>query len=203
MKIITIGDSHTAGYPGFDPLSKGDPHSTYQFWLQRALEKKFRRKIEILNFGLPGDTSEGILRRTGDILDNFDLTQVELFIVNGGGNSWYLNPINYSQTLSNLLNACTLIRNRNKEINVILTSISPFGSEKIMHQLKDISYELKDLIKNVDDNGIYYFDWFTLLYDEKSKMLIREYDSGDSEHLNINGYRLIGEAISDFIILNL
>jgi lysophospholipase L1-like esterase len=198
MKIITIGDSHTAGYPGFDPLSKGNAHSTYQFWLQHALEEKYSEKVEILNFGLPGDTSNGILKRTQDILEGHDLSEVKLFIISGGGNDWGINPIDYTQTLTNLLETCKIIRKRN--ISVIVTSISPFGNQKIMQQLQTIANELKRLIAEKNDKEIFYFDWFNSIFDHKSIGLNPDFNSGDSEHLNIDGYRFIADAI--FLLIN-
>ena len=38
-KILCIGDSHTAGFPGFDPMMGGNPESSYQFWLKKGLLK--------------------------------------------------------------------------------------------------------------------------------------------------------------------
>ena len=201
MKIITIGDSHTAGYPDYDPQTKGDIRSSYQYWLQTMLETKYSRKYEILNFGLLGDTSEGILERIKKILHNIDVDEVELFMINGGGNDWGINPIDYSNTLTNLLSAYKLIKNNN--LQVILSSISPFGNEEIVQQLKDISNELKTLITQVSDNRIFFFDWFSLLYDNNTKKIRQEFNSGDYEHLNIDGYRYVGETIANYIVQNL
>jgi lysophospholipase L1-like esterase len=197
MKIITVGDSHTAGYPGFDPLSRENIHSTYQFWLQQALEDKKSQKVEILNFGLPGDTSNGILKRTLDILENYDLSEVKLFIINGGGNDYGIVPIDYTPTLTNLLETCKMIRKRN--IPVILTSMSPFGNQKIMQQLQTIANELKRLIADENDEEFFYFDWFNTIFDRKSNGLNPDFNSGDNEHLNIDGYRFIANAIFKFI----
>jgi lysophospholipase L1-like esterase len=201
MRIVTIGDSHTTGYPGFDLQARGNIRSSYQYWLKLTLEKKYSKNIEILNLGLPGDTSEGILERTRKVLDNNDASEFDLFIINGGGNDWINNPIDYSFTLTNLIDTCNLVRRRG--IPIILTSISPFGNEKIMQQLQTISNELNTLIANEKDDGIIYFDWFNHLYDSNSNCLISKFNSGDNEHLNIDGYQFIGEALSKYVVENI
>ena len=38
LRILCIGDSHTAGFPDYDPLMGGDPESSYQFWLEKGLK---------------------------------------------------------------------------------------------------------------------------------------------------------------------
>ena len=37
ITILCIGDSHTAGFPDYDPFMGGDPESSYQFWLTSEL----------------------------------------------------------------------------------------------------------------------------------------------------------------------
>jgi lysophospholipase L1-like esterase len=64
VKIFTIGDSLTAGYPDYDPVTKGNKESSFQYWLEKTLnEYKSDVKTEIYNYGLPGDSSHGFFSR--------------------------------------------------------------------------------------------------------------------------------------------
>ncbi|OLS24211.1 MAG: hypothetical protein HeimC3_21100 [Candidatus Heimdallarchaeota archaeon LC_3] len=196
IRIITIGDSLTAGYPGFDPRSQGDIESTYQYWAKKEFKKSSKfSDVEILNHGLLGDSSQGIYSRSLNILKTIDLENVILIIINGGGNDWDNEPIDYSKTLENLLKSAKEVTE--KGIPVLLTSISPFGSPSILKQLKSIAFELPVLIDKENNDKIFFYDWFNHLYDENTKSLKKKYDSGDGEHLNKAGNKYLGYSIAE------
>ena len=86
FKIVTIGDSHTAGYPGYDPSLGGNPESSYQYWMEESLKKTTQRKdIEIVNLGRPSEFSNTIVNRLIDYIQNSQ-TAIDIVIFNGGAN---------------------------------------------------------------------------------------------------------------------
>lgn len=64
IRIVALGDSTTAGTPGFrspleaPPAGSGDPRSQYAWWLMRA-----RPGWEVLNRGVDGERSDQIAAR--------------------------------------------------------------------------------------------------------------------------------------------
>ena len=78
-EILCIGDSHTAGFPGFDPMIGGNSESSYQFWLKKGLiETRSNINYNIINEGICGDTSHGIVLR---LLYALQTMQYELVIL--------------------------------------------------------------------------------------------------------------------------
>ena len=82
MIFLCLGDSLTAGYPGYDPASDGiskgygNYNSQYEFWLKDLCLEHLERKlgkienIELLfvNKGIPGELTSNFLTRI-----NYDL----------------------------------------------------------------------------------------------------------------------------------
>ena len=101
MKTITvlcIGDSHTAGFPDYDPFMGGDPESSYQFWLTKALmNANSALTYNLINEGMCGDTSRGIVQR---LLQSLRKQSYDLVILAGGTNDLGLN--NSDQVFSHL-----------------------------------------------------------------------------------------------------
>ena len=64
LTIVGLGDSTTAGTPGFlspleaPPIGKGNPESQYAFWMMRA-----HPEWTVLNRGINGETSEEVRAR--------------------------------------------------------------------------------------------------------------------------------------------
>ena len=97
-RILCIGDSHTAGFPGYDPMMGGNPESSYQFWLKKELlETRPDSKYDFINEGVCGDTSRGIVYRLTQALDS---THYDLVILAGGTND--LGMTSEKQILKNL-----------------------------------------------------------------------------------------------------
>ena len=182
-KILCIGDSHTAGYPGFDPIGGGDPESSYQFWLERELKKLYPKKdFNLINEGICGDTSQGIVSR---LLHKIENERFELIILAGGTND--LGVLKEEHIISNLtqgIEAC-----RNKNIPLVVASIPPLCFEEYIPRIVAINNKLKAYTKKFDN--VYFADWFSALKDKKG-VLSFQYNSGDGVHLSIEGYKCIG-----------
>ncbi|MFW9928066.1 MAG: SGNH/GDSL hydrolase family protein [Candidatus Thorarchaeota archaeon] len=198
VRILTIGDSHTAGYPRYDPIRKDNLELTYQYWLKKFLiENKIFTKVDIFNFGIPGDSSKGILERLSKVFNDNKYKDSEIFIINGGGNDWGTNPIDYSDTVQNLLDCCNICLENDRI--VIMSSISPFGDLKIVKQIQELAEILKKFILNNGSENLKFFNWFEYVFDQNTNCLYQKYDSGDNEHLNIQGYKQIGTELAKII----
>ena len=82
IRIVALGDSTTAGTPGFQspleapPRGRGDETSQYAYWLMRA-----HPEWEVLNRGVNGERSDEIAARLAR--DVIDLAPVAVVIIAG------------------------------------------------------------------------------------------------------------------------
>jgi acyl-CoA thioesterase-1 len=79
IKIIAVGDSLTAGY-GLDE------RDSYPRQLENKLLEKFK-KVEVVNMGVSGETTAGLLDRTDFVLSQ----KPEMIIITIGGNDAFRN----------------------------------------------------------------------------------------------------------------
>jgi len=185
-EILCIGDSHTAGFPGYDPMMGGNPESSYQFWLKKRLVK-IRPDIDynIINEGVCGDTSRGIVLR---LLYALETMNYDLVIVAGGTND--LGMISEKQILKNLENGYKKCRER--EIALIVPSIPPISLDEYASRVITINNGIEAYA--LEYPNVFFADWFTALKDGKGFLKDR-YNSGDGVHLSVEGYKCIGSLL--------
>lgn len=83
VRIITIGDSITAGHPGhWAETMTGNEKSQYQYWLNRRLKNQF----EIINKGYGSDTTDRMLARFNKDVLGYNASYC---IIQGGTNDLY------------------------------------------------------------------------------------------------------------------
>ncbi len=183
FKILCIGDSHTAGFPAFDPMMRGNPESSYQFWLKKELLKT-RPDInyDFINEGVCGDTSRGIIFRLTQALDT---TQYNLAILAGGTND--LGMTSEKQILKNLEEGYETCRKR--EIALIAPSIPPISLQDYVPKVITVNSGIEAYTAKFQN--VFFADWFGALKDEQA-FLENRYNSGDGVHLSVEGYKRIG-----------
>lgn len=187
--ILCVGDSYTAGYPGYDPYSGGNLESTYQYWLERELQKEYpQQKFLCINKGRCGDTSSGIVQRLYNVLttNTFDLV-----ILSGGTNDLSLAN-NNDQVFFNLQRGyayCLMKYN----VPVVACAIPPLKFTEYFSTIKAINNAIEDYTKQ--NRRILFADWFNALQNENG-LLADIYDAGDGVHLSIAGYRRIGTLLA-------
>ena len=166
VKIFTIGDSLTAGLPGYNPVEgKGNPESSYQYWLEKALKDSLRfKESKVYNFGFPGINSKEIFHRLTKLSKEQPYLTSEIVIINGGGNDWTTNArIDDSILIQNLIDCCDVcLKDRKK---VILANLTPFGDNPVIEQVEEIAGKLSDFVKNKHSKDFMFFDWFHTVYD--------------------------------------
>lgn len=183
FKILSIGDSHTAGFPDYDPMMGGNPESSYQFWLKKGLlETATDRNYHIINQGICGDTSRGVMLR---LLDALGTMHFDLVILAGGTND--LGMVSEKQIVKNLEEGYKACRER--EIPLIAPSIPPISLDEYISRVINVNDAIEAYTTKFQK--VFFADWFGALKDGHG-FLEDRYNSGDGVHLSVEGYKCIG-----------
>ena len=188
--ILCMGNSHTAGYPDYDPWMGGDPASSYQFWLNKGLAKEWpETDFNLINEGVCGDTSRGITTRLFRALQT---TKYNLVILAGGTND--LGMIGEEAISENLEKGYDYCRGKN--IALIVTTVPPISLPGYGTPLTILNGSIRTYADNHPDVCI--ADWYRALQDDAG-LLAKEYDAGDGVHLSRKGYEQIGSLMVPII----
>jgi lysophospholipase L1-like esterase len=190
ITILCIGDSHTAGFPDYDPFMGGDPESSYQYWLTKELiNLNPAVKYQLINEGMCGDTSRGIVHR---LFQSLKMKTYDLAIIAGGTND--LGLTNGDQVFNNLKQGyAACIQN---SIPVIAPAIPPISFAEVVPQVIALNNAIQSYASL--KHHILFADWFTALQDDRG-FLADIYNSGDGIHLSVAGYKCIGQLLAPLI----
>lgn len=189
FRVLCIGDSHTAGFPLFDPMLGGNQKSSYEFWLEKFLTQTFPATVfHLENHGICGQTSAEVFFR---FKSHISLSKpYDLGIFWAGANDLAVGyPI--SSIWQSLFKAYELAKKNS--LRFILVTIPPMWPG-ISHKINKINQKIKMLNKR---GSYHYADVYTVL--EKQGVLNPRYDSGDGVHLSIDGYNQVGEVMFNTI----
>jgi lysophospholipase L1-like esterase len=190
ITILCIGDSHTAGYPDYDPFMGGDPESSYQFWLLKSLQNTTPAvKYELFNEGMCGDTSRGIVQR---LLQTLTVNTYDLVILAGGTNDLSLS--NGDQVFNNLKQGYEACIQNN--IPVIAPAIPPLCFPDIIPQIMKVNKFIQTYASQ--NQCILFSNWYSALQDERG-FLADSYNAGDGVHLSVAGYKRIGDVLAPLV----
>ena len=115
--VLMFGDSIIAGYPYYEPVlapGQGDPKHSFGYWLEAELE------VTVINRGISGDATSGILQRF-----LHEKAAADLVIFEGGGNDAleYLmlrDPSSISASiLENFKRMCAAAKGRGMAVAVV------------------------------------------------------------------------------------
>jgi lysophospholipase L1-like esterase len=183
LTILCMGDSHTAGFPGYDPQMGGDPASSYQLWLREGLLGQLpEHQFRLINEGMCGDTSRGIVTR---LLRSLKDGRCDAVILAGGTND--LGMISDAHIIRNLTEGYDACRDRG--IPLVAATIPPINLEGYGGHLATINRAIEKYVSTT--SGVLLADWFGALKDDEG-FLSAGYDAGDGVHLSIEGYRAVG-----------
>jgi lysophospholipase L1-like esterase len=190
ITILCIGDSHTAGFPDYDPFMGGDPESSYQFWLNRELLKIDPDvHYTLINEGMCGDTSRGIVSR---IIQFLKIKACDLVILAGGTND--LGSTNGNEVFGNLRRGYEACLQHN--IPVIAPAIPPVSLHGYVPHVIELNKKIEAYASQ--HQTIFFSDWFTILKDDQG-FLADAYNAGDGIHLSIAGYKRIGLLMAPLV----
>jgi len=185
-KILCIGNSHTAGFPHFDPSYGGNPESSYEYWLNQLLIEELPNLNFILyNEGICGQTTREINPRLKIALKHL---KYNLVIYWGGANDIALG-YSPSKIWENIWNAFEAIKENSTPC--MLVTIPPMNWPGIDIQVLSINRKIKKAPIQPDTYII--ADIYEVL--EKQSNLNPLYDAGDGVHLSVEGYKCVGETI--------
>lgn len=185
IRLSALGDSITAGNPGWDPdpvrrLSEGDdPQSQYLYWVAHA-----DPRIDFRNHGVGGEVTEEILRRFPAAAESADVLAVQ------GGINDVVHELSVETAAANLRE---LVR-RGKEfgLGVVLANVLPWN--KGWPDADGPIRRLNNLIGAIgSEEDVLILPFYETLDDPDRPGRMREDWTLDGNHPSVEGYRRLGE----------
>lgn len=188
LKIVGLGDSTTAGTPGFlspleaPPNGRGNPESQYAYWMM-----KLHPEWTVLNRGINGQRSDEILSRfRRDVVQE----SPDYVIVLAGVNDVYQGRPRESveQNLSTMY-----IWFIKEAIVPVAATILPYNtmSASESEAIREINHWVE---KTAQDLGIPFCDTNRAVADPANSNRLRS--SPDGLHPDVSGYRRMAEALT-------
>jgi lysophospholipase L1-like esterase len=185
-RVVALGDSTTAGTPGWKsaleapPGGRGDETSQYAYWLMQA-----HPEWEVLNRGVNGERSDEIRRRfEHDVID----AQPKAVVIIAG-----VNDVYQGRSVEHVIEQLRGMYERAKRagIRVVAGTIVPYNTATVEHNEK--MHRINAWIRSEAGPDV-------LVADTRAAVaapgnIDRLVDSPDSLHPSAKGYRLMAEAI--------
>lgn len=187
LTIVALGDSTTAGTPGFlsplesPPDGDGDPRSQYAYWILKS-----HPEWRVINQGINGQRSDQILARFDSSVSRHHPDTV---VVLAGVNDLYQGyPV--EQVTKNL--GAIYDRATQESIRVIACSILPYN--RMSTEVKERMAQANAWIRSYSaSHGLTFCDLFHAVENpERPNTLI---SSPDGLHPDVAGYRKMAEAL--------
>lgn len=188
MTILAMGDSTTAGTPGFrspveaPPDGAGNEQSQYTYWAARLLPGRC-----FLNRGVNGERTDQILRRLEADLKELKPDAVVLL---AGVNDLYQDypPERIQENLEKMYRLV-----QKQGIPVTACTIIPYNrmSPEIFSRMRQVNEWIR---KYSREEGLSFCDLFSVMEDpERPGNLL---STPDGLHPDVEGYRRMGEAVA-------
>jgi lysophospholipase L1-like esterase len=185
--VATLGDSITAGSPGYDPdpllrdtLGFGaDEKSQWQYWAQRA-----HPGLRFRNCGAYGQRTDEIAKRLTECAEG-----AQVLIVQGGINDIAQGRA-VARAAANL--RCMVLRGKELGLRVAIAELLPWNNgypeaQRPIHRLNERIREI-GRAQNVP-----VLPFYETLEDPEHPGRMREEWTSDGDHPSVDGYRLLGE----------
>lgn len=182
--VAALGDSITAGSPGWDPNPKlrpagADPQSQYEFWAAGA-----DPRLEFRNCGVYGQRTDQIARRLDGCAEGAD------FLVLQGG----INDIAQGRSVEDAAGNLRRMVRRGREcgLRVAVANVLPWNNG---YPAADA--EIRRLNSLIDalaaDEGVLVLRFYETLEDDARPGRMRGEWTSDGDHPSVEGYRRLGE----------
>ncbi len=191
LKVVGIGDSTTAGTPGFlspleaPPNGRGNQESQYSYWML-----KLHPNWTVLNRGVNGQRSDEILRRfPRDVL----VEKPDYVIILAGVNDVYQRRT-VESVKSNL--AAMYTRGLSAMIRVVAATILPYNTmaQREAGSIRELNQWVR---REARDLKMLFCDTNASVADPADPDRLRA--SPDGLHPDVSGYRRIGERLAGTI----
>ena len=191
MRILAIGDSTTAGTPGFrspveaPPDGTGDVQSQYAYWMMQK-----HPQWKVFNRGVNGQRSDQISARFEKELD---AVRPDAVILLAGVNDLYQGGSVQGVTM-NLAKMYAAAQER--KLAVVACTVLPYDSATA--SLRQKILEVNDWVRSYSNqHGLIFCDTFGVVSDPGGAFKLRE--SPDGLHPSPEVYRSMGEALADVL----
>lgn len=206
--FLCLGDSLTAGFPGYDPSDDGisegygNKQSQYEYWLKSLCLEHFQKKFGLLNEniinnlmfvnrGILGELTSDLLRRVNyEILKTKPKPNYTIIIEGTNDLGWGI-PI--EEIFSNIKELHEI--SREFDITSIGATIPPIVVETSSPSYNRKKVELnKKLVEFFNKNSILFADLYNGMMD-KNGNLKNECAINDGLHFSVEGYKQMGTVI--------
>ncbi len=186
IRVSALGDSITAGNPGWDPdperrpFEGDDPESQYLFWAARA-----DPRIEFRNHGVGGETTAEIVRR-------FDVAarDTDVLVVQGGIND-VVHRLDLDEAAANL--RALVRRAKERGLGVVVPNVLPWN--KGWPDADPEIRRLNELIARLGvEEEVLVLPFYETLEDPERPGRMREEWTPDGNHPSVEGHRRLGEV---------
>jgi len=193
LTIVCLGDSLTAGGPGFSGYGtwSGNVKSQYEYWLQKEVETHFPDvDAEIVNFGVGGNVVWQMwYRYQRDVLRI--IPKPDYVLVMGGINDLLGHTALPEAVLADLSELYELIGSSGAK--VIPLEVAPCTVTKLyVKRIKNTNLGIHVLAEKSKAPVVPIYEALT---DGSKNGLDSAYDHGDGVHFNVNGYKKIGLTV--------
>lgn len=184
VRIVALGDSTTAGTPGFHspleepPNGRGDETSQYSYWLMRA-----HPRWTVLNRGVNGERSDQIRARFDR--DVIQTSSAAVVIIAG------VNDVYQGRTVDHVTAALHAMYTRAADAGIVVVagSIVPYNTATAEQNAR--MHQINEWIRR--QPGIAFADTRSAV--AASDNPDRLFESPDGLHPSAAGYRRMGEVI--------
>lgn len=186
IRVSALGDSITAGNPGYDPdparrpFEGDDPESQYLYWAAQA-----DPRIEFRNHGVGGETTAEIVRRFDEAASDADV-----LVVQGGIND-VVHGLDLDEAAANLRGLVR--RAREVGLGVVVPSVLPWNNGYPDADPK--IRRLNELIAAIGaEEDVVVLPFYETLEDADRPGRMREDWTPDGNHPSVAGHRRLGEV---------
>jgi lysophospholipase L1-like esterase len=186
IRVSALGDSITAGNPGYDPdparrpFEGDDPESQYLYWAAQA-----DPRIEFRNHGVGGETTVEIVRRFDEAASDADV-----LVVQGGIND-VVHGLDLDEAAANLRGLVR--RAREVGLGVVVPSVLPWNNGYPDADPK--IRRLNELIAAIGaEEDVVVLPFYETLEDADRPGRMREDWTPDGNHPSVAGHRRLGEV---------
>lgn len=160
--------------------------------------KAFDLEDQLLNFGIPGDTSIGVLKRVYQVIK----LNPKYVILNIGLNDFVLTDLSIEESLKNILEIRHQILEGCPDTLVYVTSLTPINQKDFKDQTyllnrdKEDAIKLNQLLKSKIDER-FFINIYDELIDDQGDLNIDF--TRDGIHLNQRGYKIYLRMIKNIL----
>jgi len=160
---------------------------------------KYKFGKSVFNFGIPGDTTTGVLNRLSQVID---LKPLKVWI-HIGSNDLVLSDLSKIEIAENILKIRNMLIEKIEHVKVYIISITPVLRNHSISNMRYIEWRTNDEIKEINQmlqNHLMkgeYINVFDLLIDSYGNLNI-DYTK-DGIHLNGEGYKVFIDEIKTLI----